>query len=1429
MAANQVDFKILPSDQFSVYSPQTRSDKVITYFTLLSKLRGDILSVGQDDDPNDIVSAFYSSVGGTQTLHLVKADGSEITASVPEPTVGTVTSVNLTASTGISVSGGPITTSGSITVTNTAPDQVVVLTGAGTTSISGTYPSFTITSNDQFVGTVTSVAALTLGTTGTDLSSTVANGTTTPVITLQVPTASAANRGALSSTDWTTFNSKQGAITLTTTGTTGAATLIGATLNIPNYADQFVGTVTSVNLTASTGISVSGGPITSSGSITVTNTAPDQVVSLTGGTGITTSGTYPSFTVTNSDRGSSQNIFKNIAVAGQSTIIADDNDDTLTVVAGSGVTITTNSTTDTITISATGSGGSVTSVATTAPITGGTITTTGTIGITQSGAAADGYLSSTDWNTFNNKQNALTNPVTGTGTTNYVSKFTSSSAIGNSAIYDNASNIGIGTTFPGTKLDVVGNARMGANTSQQAFAALQVSAGEGTATTYRDIDLHGFWAAGEGHAITANYGTTTSDIVGQIVFQHDNPGSKIKFGRLYDSGNQSTYPMELVSDGGSANLTITGKVGIGTTNPTSKLYIDGGSANWNETTPGLSVGTIHLDPGVSTNDFGNAITFGASDSSNGETAQAGIYVRSDGAYGTKMYFATTDAYVAGSKTRMYISEGGSVGIGNTAPSQILHVTGNLRVTGAYYDSGNSPGTSGQILSSTVTGTSWIAAPSGGGISGSGTTNYVPKFTSASAIGNSQIFDDGTSVGIGTAVPTQKLEVNGVIESYYLEFKPVVFYDFNSDTTGDWGKANSTLSVPNDSVTRYTSTGVDSNINKSFNFDGGQNQIIRIHYKVVTGPSGGGEIFYGNSQHGYSGSYYKSFTLVSDGAWHTLVLDMSNLSSGGTDWIDYNVTSIRFDLTNVSGVAIDIDWISIGGNGYGTQYFENDVAFMNGNVGIGTTGPLAKLEVNAGAGTPAFNNGIAIVTGNSTYTTGHGGILQFQNEDVITAAIRGVRESGWGSGLALYTHNTSSGNTFGTTVVERMRITDAGNVGIGETQPASVLTVRKDSATGRGGEISIINYGGTGAGASAALNFGLEASTYDADSGNAQIKAILTGGSGITDMVFSSWTGAAFTEKIRILSGGNVGIGTTNPLFKTTISADITKDGDLTPGTAQLSLEGITTPGKRMILGYDTNGNGFGFIKAGYYGVTWTTLSLQPDGGNVGIGTTLPDKKLVVVGDGTGSAKIGIAGFIGSNYTGISLNGTLSETNYNFLSSPTDQTLYINRPTGANIRVRINNTDQIIVEAGGNVGIGITAPLSLLHVAGDARITSGSLGVGVAPNATDGRIDASNDIVAFQTSDRRLKENITPITNALEKVKSLTGVMFDWKEKTKSVHGYEGHDVGIIAQDVQAVLPEAVRTNDTGYLSVRYEKMIALLIEGMKEQQLQIDELKSKLK
>jgi hypothetical protein len=114
--------------------------------------------------------------------------------------------------------------SGTVTsVTGTAP---VVSSGGATPAISmaaanGTTNGYLTstdwtTFNNKGSGTVTSVAALTLGTTGTDLSSTVANGTTTPVITLNVPTASATNRGVLSSTDWTTFNNKAAPFTYTT-------------------------------------------------------------------------------------------------------------------------------------------------------------------------------------------------------------------------------------------------------------------------------------------------------------------------------------------------------------------------------------------------------------------------------------------------------------------------------------------------------------------------------------------------------------------------------------------------------------------------------------------------------------------------------------------------------------------------------------------------------------------------------------------------------------------------------------------------------------------------------------------------------------------------------------------------------------------------------------------------------------------------------------------------------------------------------------------------------------------------------------------------------------------------------------------------------------------------------------------------------------
>ena len=129
--------------------------------------------------------------------------------------------------------------------------------------------------------------------------------------------------------------------------------------------------------------------------------------------------------------------------------------------------------------------------------------------------------------------------------------------------------------------------------------------------------------------------------------------------------------------------------------------------------------------------------------------------------------------------------------------------------------------------------------------------------------------------------------------------------------------------------------------------------------------------------------------------------------------------------------------------------------------------------------------------------------------------------------------------------------------------------------------------------------------------------------------------------------------------------------------------------------------------------------------------------------------------------------------------------------------------------------------------GDLKVTLGSIAVGnISNSATDGRIDASNDVVAFSTSDIRLKDNIKTIDNALDKVNSIQGIEFDWIEKEK-VHGNSGHDIGVIAQEIEKVLPDVVTTRDSGYKAVKYEKIVPLLIEAIKELTNEVNKLKNK--
>jgi hypothetical protein len=154
----------------------------------------------------------------------------------------------------------------------------------------------------------------------------------------------------------------------------------------------------------------------------------------------------------------------------------------------------------------------------------------------------------------------------------------------------------------------------------------------------------------------------------------------------------------------------------------------------------------------------------------------------------------------------------------------------------------------------------------------------------------------------------------------------------------------------------------------------------------------------------------------------------------------------------------------------------------------------------------------------------------------------------------------------------------------------------------------------------------------------------------------------------------------------------------------------------------------------------------------------------------------------------------------------------------------NDASETLFSALPDAGINLNHNNALRFAtqSGGCQVT-GALGVGTTSvGATNGEIRAINEITAYYSSDERLKENITTIEDALEKVNSIRGVEFDWKaDHIKSRGGEDGyfvrkHDVGILAQDVKKVCPEVVAEKEDGTLGVKYEKLIGLLVQAINE-------------
>jgi hypothetical protein len=165
-------------------------------------------------------------------------------------------------------------------------------------------------------------------------------------------------------------------------------------------------------------------------------------------------------------------------------------------------------------------------------------------------------------------------------------------------------------------------------------------------------------------------------------------------------------------------------------------------------------------------------------------------------------------------------------------------------------------------------------------------------------------------------------------------------------------------------------------------------------------------------------------------------------------------------------------------------------------------------------------------------------------------------------------------------------------------------------------------------------------------------------------------------------------------------------------------------------------------------------------------------------------------------------------------------------TGNYVATIAGTTNQITVAGSGleTAAITLSTPQDI-HTSATPQFSS--LGIGTAASGVGGEIRATGDIVAFYSSDERLKSNIQPIGDALDKVNQISGNVYDWKEGFENIHSHTGTDIGVIAQEIEKVLPQAVIDRENGYKAVNYEKIVPLLIEAIKELSAKVKELENK--
>ena len=171
-----------------------------------------------------------------------------------------------------------------------------------------------------------------------------------------------------------------------------------------------------------------------------------------------------------------------------------------------------------------------------------------------------------------------------------------------------------------------------------------------------------------------------------------------------------------------------------------------------------------------------------------------------------------------------------------------------------------------------------------------------------------------------------------------------------------------------------------------------------------------------------------------------------------------------------------------------------------------------------------------------------------------------------------------------------------------------------------------------------------------------------------------------------------------------------------------------------------------------------------------------------------------------------------------VTSPSDTPLYVEGTTAGDTVFEVQGTSGQLFSITDSL-IGDIFEVS--DISGIPILTVNSSGV----VTVDDTLHVTGDVIAYYASDKRLKDNIKPIENAIDKIKMIGGYEFDWNKNSRN---NEGHDIGVIAQEIEEVLPELVGIRSDGYKGVKYEKLTALLIQSNKELIQRVEELEEKL-